>query len=210
MSNVLKISNNGKLSVKVKDRNGNALSSNVNNEDLIAEQIKNAYENGLNKGYNNAVKEMQKKYDEQLEERYTEINNIMTQLNNNILNLEDTFNNLVVETSFIVAEKIIKEAIDRSSPINSVLTESLKKIIGANNVVIKINDEDLTALTSENKNLFSNGSFSKVKFEADDSIERGGCFIETDIGNVDGRINAQLKELRKILDTNLLMNNDTN
>ena len=123
MSNVLKISNNGKLSVKVKDRNGNALSSNVNNEDLIAEQIKNAYENGLNKGYNNAVKEMQKKYDEQLEERYTEINNIMTQLNNNILNLEDTFNNLVVETSFIVAEKIIKEAIDRSSPINSVLTE---------------------------------------------------------------------------------------
>ena len=40
-------------------------------------------------------------------------------------------------------------------------------------------------------------SFSKIKFESDERIETGGCFIETEIGNVDGRIVPQLKELKK-------------
>jgi flagellar biosynthesis/type III secretory pathway protein FliH len=46
-------------------------------------------------------------------------------------------------------------------------------------------------------------SFSKIKFEQDDRIELGGCFIESEIGNADGRISSQLNELKRKLELGL-------
>ena len=86
----------------------------------------------------------------------------------------------------------------------------MKKVLGANNVIIKLNEKDLANLNNESKNLLNDGSFSKIKFETDDSIEPGGCLIETDIGNVDGRIGAQLKELKKQLEQKVLLNDEEN
>jgi len=74
----------------------------------------------------------------------------------------------------------------------------MKKILGANNVIIKLNEKDLNNLNSESRSLLNDATYSKIKFEADDTIETGGCLIETDIGNVDARIGTQLKELKKI------------
>jgi flagellar biosynthesis/type III secretory pathway protein FliH len=44
-------------------------------------------------------------------------------------------------------------------------------------------------------------SFSKIKFEKDDRIELGGCFVESEIGNADGRISSQLNELKRKLES---------
>ncbi|MEJ2615740.1 MAG: FliH/SctL family protein, partial [Ignavibacteriaceae bacterium] len=53
-----------------------------------------------------------------------------------------------------------------------------------------------------NKKIFYDESFSKIKFEQDDRIEQGGCVVETEIGNVDGRISSQFNELKKYFDSN--------
>jgi flagellar assembly protein FliH len=44
-----------------------------------------------------------------------------------------------------------------------------------------------------------NNSYSNLKFESDDRIDVGGCFVESEIGNVDARISSQLNELKTLL-----------
>lgn len=209
MSNVLRINKDAKLNVKVRGMNGDNVTSAVNEKEQMQLQIHNAYERGFGEGYKKAADEFEKKYEDMLRNRYEELNNFLKSVDEKILSYDDTFNNVVVELAFVVAEKIIGESIKGNSIVNNTLNESMKKVLGANNVIIKMNNDDLKKLNSESKSLLNDASFSKVKFEADDTIESGGCLIETDIGNVDGRISTQLKELKKILDQKVLMNDTT-
>ena len=108
--------------------------------------------------------------------------------------------------SFEIAQKITRREIQKESTIEEVLKESLRKILGANSVIIKIHPEDYKILNEDsNKKIFFDESFSKIKFEQDDRIEKGGCVVETEIGNVDGRMVSQLNELKKYFDTNLII-----
>jgi flagellar biosynthesis/type III secretory pathway protein FliH len=169
-------------------------------------QVHNAFERGYNEGYKKASAELEKKYEEMLQNRYAELEKFLKSVDEKVMSYDDTFNNVVVELAFVIAEKIVRESIERKPVVNKTLSESMKKILGANNVIIKLNEKDLKNLNSESKNLLTDASFSKIKFEVDDTIESGGCLIETDIGNVDGRITTQLKELKKVLDQKVLMN----
>ena len=36
------------------------------------------------------------------------------------------------------------------------------------------------------------------------SIEKGGCFVETELGNIDARISSQLNEIIKQLELNFV------
>jgi flagellar assembly protein FliH len=104
----------------------------------------------------------------------------------------------------MIAEKIIKREMETSSVISDILKDSVKKILGANNLIIRVNPSDYHEIIGEKKNLLSEESFSKVQFEQDERIERGGCFIETEIGNVDARISSQFTEIRKNLEAGIL------
>lgn len=206
MSNVLRINKDAKLNVKVRGMNGDSITATVNQQEQVQLQMQNAYERGYGEGYKKAAEELETKYNDDLQKRYDELENFLKSVDEKVMSYDDTFNNVVVELAFVVAEKIIRESIDRNPSINKTLNESMKKVLGANNVIIKMNGADLDNLNKESKNLLSDGSFSKIKFETDDSIESGGCLIETDIGNVDGRLSTQLKELKKVLEQKVLMN----
>jgi flagellar assembly protein FliH len=42
-------------------------------------------------------------------------------------------------------------------------------------------------------------SLREVVIEADDKIERGGCIVESDSGNVDARLSTQLRSIELVL-----------
>jgi flagellar biosynthesis/type III secretory pathway protein FliH len=43
-------------------------------------------------------------------------------------------------------------------------------------------------------------AISRVEIVADASLGRGDCLVEGDLVTVDGRINARIEELRRVLD----------
>jgi flagellar assembly protein FliH len=210
MSNILKINKNGKLNVKVRGVDGESYSVNSNSEEQMQLQIHNAYERGYSEGYKKAVNELEKKFDDGLKTKYDELNNLMMSVEEKLIAYDDSFDKVVCELAFVVAEKIVRDSVERHSAINELLSESMKKVLGANNVIIKLNSSDLNNLNNESKSLLNDVSYSKIKFEADDTIEAGGCLIETDIGNVDARISTQIKELKKIIDQKVLINGSEN
>ena len=166
-------------------------------EEALNRQLNEQFFAGQQEGYKEAKLEFEKKYSETLLEKFEELHSIFSDFDERIKEYEDAFDKIVLELSLSVAEKIIKREVEKESIITGTLKECVKKVIGANNVIIKLNPDDLKMINTDSNNMFRDDSLSRIKFEADERVERGGCLVETDIGNVDGRISTQINEIRK-------------
>jgi flagellar assembly protein FliH len=158
------------------------------------------YDQGFSDGQNAIRQEMEEKYNTQLLERYDEISKTFLSIEENLIEYRDVFANLVLELSYLISEKIVRREIKKESMITEVMKESLNKIVGANNIQIKLNPTELEEIKLESGNSFAGKSLSNINFEADERIDAGGCLVITEIGNVDGRVTSQMEEIKKQLD----------
>jgi flagellar assembly protein FliH len=80
------------------------------------------------------------------------------------------------------------------------LGKALNAAVSSDSYRIKVNPEDL-ALVTEKKPLFlaSINGLKNIVFEADPVIARGGCLVESELGEVDATIDSQLEEIRRTL-----------
>jgi flagellar assembly protein FliH len=200
MSDVIKISK--------RPANITAYSSSANvfhtSEEQEKENIQSALHNQYTKGFEDgqiAVKEnTEREFNERLLRKYSELNSLISDLNDNSIQLESQSEQLIMNVGFILAEAILKREIERESIFKDVLDESLRKVLGANEIIVRLHPKDYESIVVDGKSFQMKDSFSKIKFEKDDRIELGGCFIESEIGNADGRISSQLNELKRKLD----------
>lgn len=170
-------------------------------EDQEKENFQIALHNQYTKGFNDGQKAIKEKieaeYNEKLLLKYSELTNLISDLNEKTQLLDSQFEEVVMKVSFLLAETILKKEISRESIIKEVLTEALKKVVGANEIIVRLNPVDYESIIEDGKSFQLKDSFSQIKFEKDDRIELGGCFIESEIGNADGRISSQLNELKR-------------
>ncbi len=167
-----------------------------NPEELFLEQqLAKKYQEGFEDGYNKAKAELEESFNQDLQTAIDEFNNILQEIQNQLSVYDKIFEPLVIETALFIAKKIIKRELDENSIIEENLRAALKKVFGANSILIKLNSEDYELIINRTnlKNEIEN--FNKIKFEIDDNLLRGDCVIETDIGNVDAKITTQMEEL---------------
>jgi flagellar biosynthesis/type III secretory pathway protein FliH len=162
--------------------------------------LHNHYAKGLEDGQKAVKEKIEQEFNERLLRKYAELTNLISDLNEHSVQLESQFEQLVMNVGFILAEAIMKREIERESIFKDVLDESLKKVLGANEIIVRLHPKDYESIVVEGKSFQMKDSFSQIKFEKDDRIELGGCFIESEIGNADGRISSQLNELKRKLD----------
>jgi len=68
-------------------------------------------------------------------------------------------------------------------------------------VKLNINPDDLDFVNENRPEFFSNvKGLQSISIEADSEVERGGCFIETQYGNVDAQIQTQLERVESALE----------
>ena len=158
------------LGVKVKDISSEEMEA-ERAEDFYQTQLQKQFELGYSKGYDSAIDELEKSYSEKLLARLKDVHGIATSLEQSIMDHEEYYESILLQLSLIIAEKIIKREVAQKTIIDDVVRESLKRIIGANNVVVKLNPLDLSELSSESKELMNDSAFNKIKFEADERIE---------------------------------------
>jgi flagellar assembly protein FliH len=204
MSEKIKITGRAsKIAVTIKDTAGSNFHSEDSTENFIQKQLDQYYQQGLVEGKRIEREELEEIYSQRLIEKYAELNGIMAKLDEKILLYEKEFENLVVNLSFILAESITRKEIERETNITATLKDAVKKILGANNVIVKLHPEDHQEIIKNNDAILMDDSFARIKFESDERIDRGGCFVETEIGNVDARIPTQLNELKRQFDSYL-------
>jgi flagellar assembly protein FliH len=202
MSNIIKLSSKAaKTTAKISGFGNSAI--NVDDSDRVKRQLEDHYRLGLKEGQEKARRDLEQSYMDRLAKKYEELYIIFQQYDEHLIEYEKSFEELVIDTAYEMAKKILQHEIQDKSIVNENVRLAISKIIGANEIKLKLNPKDLSQINDLNKNILNGSSFSKIKIESDERIEEGGCLVETEIGNVDARISTQLSELKRQLEDNI-------
>ncbi|MCK5086122.1 MAG: hypothetical protein KAQ90_01320, partial [Melioribacteraceae bacterium] len=143
------------------------------------------------------------KFAADLSVKYEEYDKIMLSINEQLNEYQKSFDKIVIDLSFLIAEKIVKKTISQETVVMDTIKEATNKITGANNILIRLNPADMDLIKETNQSILENNSYSNINYEVDKRIEKGGCYIESEIGNVDARISSQLNELKSKIENKL-------
>jgi flagellar assembly protein FliH len=100
-----------------------------------------------------------------------------------------------------IAEQVIQTTVaEKETVILQILRTALQAAVKSDEFHVKVNPEDLSTVTA-NQPLFlaSVSGLKNILFEADPAIARGGCLVESALGEVDATIETQLEEIRRHL-----------
>jgi flagellar assembly protein FliH len=109
----------------------------------------------------------------------------------------------VVELVLLVAKKVVKVISEnQKSVVVQNIQQALRKLKTKSDVVVRVNLADLQLATEHVKDFVQmTENAKKLQIIEDSTVDRGGCVIETDFGEIDARISSQLSELEeRILD----------
>jgi flagellar assembly protein FliH len=111
----------------------------------------------------------------------------------------------ILDLIFAVAGKIVHHQIEfDESIVKDTILSALKLSVQKSKIVIRVNPKDYDFVEKLRPDLFM--KFNEVKsiiISSDQSISRGGCFLETPGGDVDARVEAQLEKIRQSLEENM-------
>lgn len=206
MSDVIKLNSHSKRASAKVSGFGSADEKESDTE-LFKKQLEDHYALGYREGQENIRRDVEREYTDKLVRKYEEVYKILQQFDESFIDYEKAFEKLVIETAFEVAKKVVQREISKDTIINENVSIAINKIMGANEIRLKLNPSDIDQMTEASKNLIHGGSFNKIKIEPDERIEQGGCLIETEIGSVDTRISTQLSEIQKQLEDSLIKKN---
>ncbi|RKX86786.1 MAG: flagellar assembly protein FliH [Spirochaetes bacterium] len=172
-------------------------------EDEIRSKVneieKESYERGYKEGHDRGYQDGREEVQRLIDRLHTIISKAIEKRNEIIEESETQLINLVL----LISKKVIKVISEnqKNVVINNVV-QALRKLKSRGDVVIRVNIADLE-LTSEHIKDFMSmvENVKSITVLEDSSVDRGGCIIETDFGQIDARISSQLHEIEeKILE----------
>jgi len=110
-----------------------------------------------------------------------------------------------LEIGFLVARRILEMELSASAePLVSLVRSAVRRLGESRRIVIHLSPQDTQAMNAiiENRGsqAVAQAAISRVEIVADPSLGRGDCLVEGDLVTVDGRINARIEELRRVLE----------
>jgi flagellar assembly protein FliH len=160
------------------------------------EKIENqAYEKGYRDGHEQGFTQGKDEMQRLIDRLHMIITKAIDKRNEIIEESETQIINLVL----LIAKKVIKVISEnqKNVVINNVI-QALRKLKSRGDVVIRVNLSDLDLTTEHIKDFM--GMVENVKSITvleDSSVDKGGCIIETDFGQIDARITSQLHEIEE-------------
>jgi flagellar assembly protein FliH len=103
----------------------------------------------------------------------------------------------VIDLVLLLTRKVVKVISEsQKNVVISNVVQALRKVRGRGNIIVRVNLADLKLATEHTKDFIqmAEGN-SALQIAEDSSVDPGGCIIETDFGEIDGRIASQLAEL---------------
>ena len=187
----------------------NSETRSVNRSSGVDEFDVQAYQKGFSEGVKKGVKEGQTAGFEQatkkLEPLLDGLQQALMQLGNLRQNTYLIIEQEVVELALAIARKIICREIEVDKEIVvCVARKALSKVEDPGNVKIKMNPTDVQFVNQTKYKLSEMiGNIDNVTIEPGENIRSGGCVIETNLGEIDARIEKQLQAVEESFRTAL-------
>jgi flagellar assembly protein FliH len=98
--------------------------------------------------------------------------------------------------AIMIARKIIMQEVRTDSQILArVVAATVCCCSEQDKITIRLNPDDFQKVSSNRQRFLGEADDGRIALASDDSIEAGGCLVETPTGMVDARISAQLDEV---------------
>jgi len=105
-----------------------------------------------------------------------------------------------VRMALAIAKKVVGHAAEYGQVVATVVKAAMKKVSDPRRLTVKLNPRDLEVVAAIKGELqASDDSDIVVELEGDETIGKGGCIIEARLGDVDARIDQQLKIIEQTL-----------
>jgi flagellar assembly protein FliH len=105
----------------------------------------------------------------------------------------------IVTLAFQLARKIIQyEALEHREVLAATLTRALARIVEQDQIVVRVHPDDVHYATAiKEAPGYTPGAIKPLTIQGDTNISRGGCLVESRLGTIDARIEAQFEELEQ-------------
>ena len=106
--------------------------------------------------------------------------------------------NIRQEVHQAIEKEVVRLALSIAKKVVCVAREALRRVESPGKIKIKLNPTDLQFIQdtkSQLSHLLKN--VDGIRFEAEDSIQSGGCVIETEMGDIDARIEKQFQAIEE-------------
>lgn len=181
----------------------------VDGDGMIQRSLDQEYKRGYEDGCKSVEKRMREEFESRVsDERKKTTLKVIVQLESLMGNIRKEFSNLqqkseeiVIRFTLAVAEQILRrEVILDNTVVLQQIKEGLRRVLGVDHIKVRVNPVD-EAMVRDHRASVASGSDSlrDMLIEADEKVERGGCILESDSGNVDARISTQLKKIEAAL-----------
>jgi len=105
----------------------------------------------------------------------------------------------IITLAFQLARKIIQyEALEHREVLAATLTRALEHVVQQDQIVVRVHPDDVNYATEIKEELgHTRGDIETLTVKGDTSVGRGGCLVESSLGTIDARIEAQFEELEQ-------------
>jgi flagellar assembly protein FliH len=112
----------------------------------------------------------------------------------------DRMESETVRLALAIAKKVIGHETEHGPIIHHVLKAAMKQVVDPRHLTIKLNPKDIdTASVFKQELLLADDCGAVLRLETDEMIQRGGCIVETKLGDLDARIDQQIKIIEELL-----------
>ncbi|HUX60458.1 MAG TPA: FliH/SctL family protein, partial [Ignavibacteriaceae bacterium] len=143
MSDIIKLNVKSKrMNVTLHNQSGGDQIKLESSEDFLQSQFLQHYEEGFDEGRKSATILLEQEFSDKINKKNNEMAKIISEFDLMVNEYSQSFEKLVVNLSFIIAERIVKREISQNPIIDSVLSDSIKRVLGSNKILIKLNPGD--------------------------------------------------------------------
>jgi len=186
---------------KKKNSEMNGEQENTQIEKLKKDIEVKAFQEGFSEGEKSGLESGRKMIDPVLKD----LRQALTELEKIKRELRESAEKETVNLSLAIAKKIVNQEVKVNDEIIlGVVREALKKVADYETINIKMCPSDYRLVAEHEDQIYQFMDCSEsVTFEEDRNISSGGCVIETNLGNIDARIENQFKVVEEAFRTEM-------
>ena len=171
------------------------------NEPKLDEQaIQAAFNEGLDKGRNEVIAAHREKVHQATVALSTVVEEMKRLRQRDVEQMEME----TVRLALAITKRIIGQEAENGNVIRHVVKLAMEKAADQRHLTLRLHPEDVETVNAFQEDLLMGDDMTAIlKIEADDAILRGGCIIETKLGDVDARIDRQIRVIEDLLDAQL-------
>ena len=154
-----------------------------------------ARKEGFGRGHEDGYASGKEEVERLIDQVHSVISHAIEKRNDIIEESETQLVNLVL----LIARKVVKVISEnqKNVVVNNVI-QALRKLKSRGEVVIRVNLADVKLASAHVKDFMRMvENVKSVTVVEDSTVDRGGCIIETDFGQIDARISSQLREIEE-------------